>query len=363
MGRLRKRSDYLIAFLVLGLAIVGIILIYSAGVVIAEKFYKNPYYFILRQLLAFVIGSLLMVVAAQIDFSFWRKNAFYVLILALLFMLPLAFHLVKPISGVYRWYDLGPFAFQPSEFLKIAILVYFAALFEKEERARNFYSGTLPFFLIILINAFLIIREPDLGSLIVIFLSALVLFLLAGANFLYLSLAGLLVGLAALVFTFSAPYRLNRVKAFLNPNADVLGIGYHSNQALIAIGTGGLFGKGFGQSVQKHFYLPEPHTDSIFAILVEELGSLPAAFIVLAFLFLFWRGFRAALRCEERFGYLLAAGLSTLLLIEAFINLSAMMRLLPLTGITLPFISYGGSNLIFSFLAVGIILNVSKHAK
>jgi cell division protein FtsW len=363
MRLLKKRSDYLIAFVALGLAILGIVLIYSAGVVIAEKFYRNPYYFVSRQLLAFIVGSLIMITFAQIDFGFWRKNALYLLLLSFLLLIPLALHLVRPINGVYRWYDLGALAFQPSEFLKISVLVYFAALFEKEQRAKNFYSGTLPFFVIILLSAILIIREPDLGSLIVIFLSALALFLLAGANFFHLSLAGLLIGATAAIFAFSAPYRLNRIKAFLNPGADVLGIGYHSNQALIAIGTGGLFGKGFGESVQKHFYLPEPHTDSIFAILVEELGALPAAFIVLAFLFLFWRGFRAALLCEDRFGYLLASGLSTMLLIEAFINLSAMMRLLPLTGITLPFISYGGSNLIFSFMAVGIILNVSKHGR
>ncbi len=350
------------AVTVFALALFGVVMVYSAGAVIANKYYQDVNVFLVRQGIALAIGVVAMVFVSQIDFSLWRRLALPIFLLSLLLVAPMAMHLVKPIGGAYRWFQLGKLSFQPSEFLKLGLIIYLAALFEKRRPViKEFFKSSLPFFGVMALITILIMREPDLGTLLILIGVGTIMYFVAGANLRHLLVGiGLAVGLIFLLI-FSAPYRAARLESFLNPSKDVQGIGYHNNQALIAIGTGGLFGKGFGQSIQKQFYLPEPHTDSIFAITVEELGFIRTSMIMLAFLVIIWRGFVIVRQTKDEFGRLLALGVISWILLQSFINIAAMLRLVPLTGVPLPLLSYGGSSLIFILVAVGILLNVSKN--
>lgn len=357
------KVDYTLAIVVFALVVIGLVMISSASVVISYEISGENYFFLKKQLLFSAIGLVAWIVFTIVDYRFWRKFALHLMILALILLaIVLLPYFSSEAHGANRWIALGPINFQPSEFAKLAILIYLAGwLARRKEQVSSLFRGFLPFVIIIAVVIFLIMMEPDLGTATILAATASIVFFMAGANLVYLVLGGGLGLFVILSLILSAPYRLSRFLSFLNPSADPQGAGYQIRNALIAIGSGGLWGLGFGNSRQKYLYLPEAHTDSIFAVIVEEMGFLRAAVIIVLFVILAYRGYKIAKEAPDDFGRLLAVGITSWFIIQAFINLSAMLGLIPITGIPLPFISYGGSSLIISLAAVGILLNISKY--
>lgn len=360
----RKSADYLLAIIVFGLIVFGLIMIYSSSVIISYERVGHGNYYLVQQAISLAIGIAAWIFFQQLDYHLFKKISLYLLIVSLILLIVVFIPGLNGGEEVKRWIFLGSFNFQPSELVKLFFIVYLADwLAERNKEIRSFKKGLLPFLFILSVFTFLIVLEPDLGTASILALIGLVMFYLAGAN-----IAHLLITISGGIFLLylaiiSAPYRLSRLMTFINPEANPMSSGYQLRNALIAIGSGGLWGVGFGNSSQKYLYLPEAHTDSIFAIIAEELGLVRTSFIILAFLLIGWRGFKIAQEAPDSFGRILAGGITVWLILQAFVNIAAMLGLIPLTGITLPFISFGGTSLVVSLAAVGILMNISKHAK
>ena len=356
------RPDLTLALLAVILSLVGLIAIYSASWVIALERFDNLYYYLSRQAVALVAGLILMIICASLDYQIWKRLAPAGFLITLLLLTAVLTPLGTELGGARRWIDLGPVLFQPSELAKLAFIVYLAAWFEKRaELLSHWRHGFLPFLVATGVISALIILQPDIGTMMVLALTAMTMAFVAGAKAVHLLYAGFLGAVAAVTLVLVEPYRIQRLLTFLKPS-ELLGSAYHINQSLLAVGSGGLFGRGFGQSIQKHLYLPTPFTDSIFAIIAEELGFLRAGAILALLLWLAIRGYRIARGAPDDFSRLLATGITSWLIIQASINLGSMLGVLPLTGVPLPFISYGGSSIIFTLAGVGILLSISRHS-
>ncbi len=365
MKGLKLYFDRPLFFAVLTILAIGLIMVASAGVVYGRVRFGDDYYFLKQQSLGLGVGLILLYIFQRIHYRVWRNFVIPIFIIALIFLI-LVFipGFGTTVYGAARWLELGPISFQPAEVMKFAIILYLAAWLSNKGRVKSadFYEGLVPFLALLSVVGFLIIKQPDTGTLGLIFLISLSIFFASGANLLHI-FSLFFVGAAFLAILIKiAPYRLQRFLVFMNPEHDPLGYGYQMAQALLAIGSGGLFGVGLGHSRQKFNYLPEPVTDSIFAILGEELGMFGAIVVVSLFIFVAWRGLRIALRAPDEFGRLLAVGIVSWIVFQAFINIAAITGLIPLTGLPLPFISYGGTSLAVLLAAVGILLNVSKHS-
>ncbi|MFH1855484.1 MAG: putative lipid II flippase FtsW [bacterium] len=362
----RRKPNYKIAIVAFALAVFGLIMIASASTVVAfEKFNdQSNYYYVWKQLIALAIGFIAMSLFSNFDYRALRKTSLTLMVITLLLLVAVFVPGIGDAAkGASRWINIG-FSFQPSELAKVTFVIYLASWLDSKKYELNKLSKALiPFTLMLAVISFLIILEPDLGTLTIIILTSTVMFFVAGAPIWHLGSLFAFMVLTFLGFIKSASYRWERFMTFLNPSAETLDRSYHVNQAFIAVSQGGLWGKGFGQSLQKMRYLPEPHTDSIFAIICEELGFFRAGIVIFGYLYLFYQGIKTASRVRDNFGRLLAIGIVSSLLIQAFINISAMLGLIPLTGVTLPFISYGGTSLVISFIQIGILLNISKYAQ
>lgn len=342
---------------------IGLIMVFSASSVMALAQTGDPYYYLKRQLLGVIVGTVGMLVVMRIDYRIYQRfanlgvaGACVLLILVLL--------MGAEISGSRRWINLGVVNVQPSELSKLAIVNFIAAYaaFRKQE-IRSFLKGFLPPLLLVGINFGLIMLEPDFGTAVAIFGTAMLMLFASGARFLHLVAVGLLGIPAFGVLVWLEPYRMERILAFVNPWADPTDTGWNIIQSLLAIGSGGLFGLGLGNSRQKFFYLPEQHTDFIFSILGEELGFL-GGIVVIFLIFLFaWRGLRIALRAPDFYGCILAVGITSMIVLQAILNIGVVTGSLPVTGMTLPFISFGSSSLVVSMVGVGILLNISQQIK
>lgn len=363
-GRAQK-PDYLFVIIAFLLTLFGMVMIASASSVVSMEKYNNSYAYVLRQGGSLLIGLVLMLIAYRIDYRFWKKNAFWLLLITLgLLVLVYVPGIGVKINGARRWIGIGSHMFQPTEFIKVTFIIYLAAWLDKKGgEIKNLTNGFLPFIVLLGMVSFLIIKQPDIGTLSVIVLTAVAMYFTSGATLshLALGLGGMVAVLGILIK--AAPYRMQRLLVFMNPSADSQGAAYHINQALIAIGSGGFWGLGFGQSKQKYLYLPMAHTDSIFAIIAEELGFLRSSLVVLVFILLGVKGFKIAKNAPDSFSRLLATGITSWILIQAFINIASMLNLMPMTGVPLPFISYGGSSLIVLLASVGIVLNISKSSQ
>lgn len=367
---MRRLSEYKADTTLLGiigcLLIFGLVMISSAGVIYSETRFGDDYYFFKRQLFFGVLpGSFILFIVQRIDYHVWKKIAVPFFFISILFLI-LVFMpgIGSKVYGASRWIQLGPFSFQPSEMAKLSVILYLAAWLESRgvHRIKDFYEGVLPFMGIMGLIGFLIIKQPDTGTLGVIILTSLAIFFVSGAKIKHLlSIGGLgMIGLWILIKI--EPYRFNRILAFRNPGADPQGIGYQISQALLAVGSGGIFGVGLGNSRQKFNYLPEPVGDSIFAVIGEEIGLIGGLILIGLFVVLAMRGFKIAKNAPDNFGRLIATGIVMWIIFQAFINIGANIALIPLTGIPLPFISYGGTSMIFLMSAIGILLNISKQA-
>lgn len=361
----KTKPDLVLALTVFMLCFLGIVMISSASIVSSQERFGTNYYYAIHQLISLVIGLTLMLIAYFIDYRFWKKIA-VPLFLASLVMLIAVFvpGIGKTFGGAHRWIGLGGIIFQPSEIIKLTFLIYLASWLERRgDKIGSFKLGFIPFAFLIIILGFLIMSQPDLGTLSIILGTAVVVFYVSGARLSHLALGGVSLLVLLGILIKAAPYRLQRFLVFLDPSAQTLSAGYHINQALIAIGSGGLWGLGFGGSKQKYLYLPQAYSDSIFAIIAEELGFLRSLLVLAVFVFLALRGLKIAKNAPDNFAKLLAAGITAWIILQAFINIAAMLNLIPLTGVPLPFISFGGSSLIVSLIAIGILLNISKFSK
>lgn len=346
------------------LIITGFLILTSASIVVAKKDFGSAGYYAMRQLVYGVLtGLAVLFFTLRVPYRTWKRFALLgmivsFLLLALLFIPETSFSF----GGARRWIRFGSVTFQPSEILKLAFIIYLASWLD--ERRRDIASvsyGMMPFAIMLSIVGVFLGMQPDIGTLGIIAITSIILYFIGGGRIPQIT-AITLSGIAVLYFLIQiAPYRLARILVFLQPNTDPLGIGYQIQQAFIAIGSGGFWGVGFGKSLQKYNYLPEPMGDSIFAIAAEELGFLGVFGIILLFWFLFWRGIFIAKRAPDAFGKLLAFGISISIFVQAFVNMAAISGLLPLTGVPLPFISYGGTALAVTLAHVGILLNISKY--
>jgi cell division protein FtsW len=344
------------------LSLFGIVMIYSASAVISMQRYGSPYHYLGKQVAALMVGFGLMLWAMHFDYRRLRTHWFILgSLLGVGALLMLA--LVTPSGPVRRWISLGFFSFQPSELAKPVLVLFLAAFLDRRAEEINDWRRTLlPCAVVVGSIAFLIYLQPDLGTAASICLIAGILLYLAGLKTQYLAAAGALGLVAFVVMIFQADYRVQRLMSFLHPSADPQGAGYQIRQSILSFGSGGIHGMNLGEGRQKLFFLPESHTDFIYAVIGEELGLLGTSVLVLVFALLLWRGIRAALRAPDRFGYLLGMGLTLFLVVQASLNMGMVLGLLPTKGLPLPFISYGGSSLMIGLLSVGVLLNISQHS-
>jgi cell division protein FtsW len=365
MAKARSVPDVWMIAATLGILAIGVVMVYSASAVAAFHDYGDAYYYVKRQLLFAVLGVAAMFTMMNVEYTFWRKWA----VPALLACFGMLVIVLIPGIGVWRggarsWLGIGSFGIQPSEFMKLAMTFFLAKLLsERHNQITQFTRGLLPPLGILGLAFGLIMLQPDLGTGVVMIGASLLMIYVAGAR--QSHLGGLaLVGVAGLVgLIAAAPYRLQRITAFLDPWKDPLGAGYQSIQSLYAIGPGGLVGLGLGMSRQKYNYLPEPQTDFIFSILAEELGFIGGSLLLMLFLLLIWRGMRTAITISDPFGSLLATGIVGIIAVQVLINIGVVIGLLPVTGVTLPLVSYGGSSLTLLLTALGILLNLSRYSR
>ncbi len=355
--------DYIFLGLVVFLTVFGLVMLTSASSDLAEaRFGKSFYYLehqILRGLMAGIIG---FIVGMVIYYRRWEQLALPLLLITIILLLLVFTPLGLTLKGSSRWISIGGLSIQPAEILKLTFLLYLSAWLAKSEvRRRSFKDGFLPLMFLIALVIILIVLQPSTTTAVIIFLAALATYFTAGGRFKFLIAAVLLAAFGLALLIYFTPYRLERIITFLNRDVDELGRGYHLNQSLIAIGSGGLFGVGYGDSTTKLRYLPEPMGDSIFAVIAEELGFVGATFLILAFLFLVLRGLKIAKNAPDSFSRLMVTGFVTLIGIQAFVNIAAQSALIPLTGVPLPFISFGGTALAVFLTMSGIIVNVSRY--
>ena len=356
-GQLEQR---LLVLVTLGLVAFGLVMVYSATSAAAAIGAGNPMGFLQRQGIYALAGVCLMIGASRFDYHRLRNLAPALVLVAL--ALCLAVLVVSPaVKGARRWIDLGPASFQPSEFAKLALAVWLAAYLARKPVPRSLVELWRPIGMLTGLFGLLLMLEPDLGTTIALVLMVAGTLVVAGVPFHVLGTAGAMTAALGAVVIWIEPYRRARVLSFLNPWDDAQGAGFQTVQAMIGMGSGGLAGEGLGQGVQKIFYLPEAHTDMIFAIVGEELGLIGSTFVIAAFGLFAYAGFRVALRCRDPFGKRLAAGLTSLVCGQAAVNLAAVLGVAPLTGIPLPFVSYGGSSLVVLLAGVGILLNIAVN--
>lgn len=358
-----KKMDYLLFISVIIICIFGIIMIYSASSIWAEFKYQDAFKYVKQQGLFFIVGIFVMLFASKINLDFLKKKANLILgVCFLLLVLVLIPGIGSIRNGSRSWFGIGGLGIQPSEFAKLGLIIFTAKYLANNQKNMNdVKKGAIPIFLVIGVFFLLIMLEPDFGTAMVMALTLIALIFISGLPFSFFIKLGIL-GLGGIVaLIIAAPYRMARIVSFLNPWSDPLGSGYQIIQSLYAIGPGGLLGQGFLNSRQKHFYLPEPQTDFIFSIISEEFGFLGVLIVCGFFFFIFYRMLRIALRSSDLFCKYLAFGLAFGILIQAVLNLAVVVGLIPVTGVTLPFFSYGGSSLLMSMISVGLVLNISRR--
>jgi cell division protein FtsW len=346
------------------LIFIGLVMVFSASAVMAKERYGSGYFFLLRQLGWAAAGILVMVVAMKVDYRRYKHPAVVFSLLGLTTLMLISAFFLDRAHHTHRWIHWGPLSFQPSEMAKPALILFLAFFLETRTRSMQDWRNTvLPSVVPTIVFVALIVFQPDLGTAIACAaITGCVLFV-AGLDLRYLgyAFAASLVPLYFLIFHVA--YRRDRILAFLDPYSDPQGRGFHIIQSLIAVSTGGITGVGLMEGKQKLFYLPEPHTDFIFAVTAEELGLVGALGIVLLFAIFLWRGIRTALKTEDMFGRFLAVGITSMIVVQAFINISVVLGLMPTKGIPLPLVSYGGSSLLVTLGCVGVLLNISKQAE
>ncbi len=358
----KLKSDKILFTATLLLVCASIVMVYSASAVLALERFQQPYLFLIKQGLWMVLGLAVLGIAMRVDYRTYRNEAFIWSVIAAVGLMLVAVLFSPPVNGTRRWFGVGGLGIQPSELAKIACVFFIALMLERRmHRIDEVSYSLLPIGIIVGGLTGLILLQPDFGTAMSLLLITCVMVFAAGLDYRFFVASILAVLPVVYVVLVSAPYRRRRLMAFWDPWADPLGDGFQIIQSLIAVGTGGVTGTGIMAGVQKLFYLPEPHTDFIFAVIAEELGLIGATAILVCFGIIAWRGVRIALRAEDSFGAFVALGVTTMIVVQAFVNMSVVLGLLPTKGIPLPLVSAGGSSLLISLLGMGILLNISQH--
>jgi cell division protein FtsW len=359
--------DFLLLFLTFLLVCFGLAMVFSASSMTSG----DPWYFTKRQVISVLIGTVFMLICMNIHYTLLKKWVipFFLVILVMLILVPF---IGFKMNGARSWFRLGPLSLQPAEFAKLGILLYLASLISnKDEKFRNFKKGLLPALSVVGMVSMLIMLQPDLGSCMIVLFCAATVILVGGSNLKHIFFLGTGLGVIAvlglsLLLATTKPgdagyYRVQRLTSFMHPMDSRLDEGYQIVQSLFAFGHGGIAGAGFGQGIQKLHYLPEAHTDFILAIVGEELGFIGISLLILAYLLLIWRGILVSVRCNDTFGTLLGVGITGMIGFQALINIGGVTSAIPLTGVTLPFISYGGSSMMVTLISMGILLGISRE--
>jgi len=361
-----KKPDFVLLVSFILLLVLGFVILAGVSITISQKNVGNSFHYLLHQIIyGFIPGGILGFLAYKINLQLLKKFCFPALLSILFFMILIFIPKIGTfLGGAKRWISLGPISFQPSEFLKLIFIIYLAAWLAKhKQKDKKLLKVLAPLIVILAIISGLLIAQPDISTLTIISAITLIMYFCAGTPFYH---TGLLIfgGFATLgVLIMSAPYRINRLLVFIKPNFEPLGMGYQLKQSVIAIGSGAILGQGLGLSIQKFGFLPQAMTDTIFAVFAEETGFIGAVILIILFLVFAWQGFSVAKRSSDLFFKLMAIGISSWIILQALTNIAAITRIFPLTGIPLPFISYGSSHLLVELIAVGILLNISKYAK
>ncbi|MEG2353553.1 MAG: stage V sporulation protein E [Clostridium sp.] len=356
------KVDFILVFIIMLLVAFGVVMVYSASsysAFFSAKYNYDSYYLLKKQAIWAVLGTMGMVIAMQIDYHKYKKWIPYVL--GMVFIMLVAVFFFPEVNGAHRWIGIGGASFQPSEIAKYSVVMYIAiAIDKKGDGIKKFLTGILPILIVVCIFAGIILMEPNMSIACVIGFVTMIMLFVAGIPLSYF-VALAFSGLAAIFVGFLIqPFRVKRLFNFSNPWGDASGVGYQLVQSLIALGSGGIFGVGLGQSRQKCFYIPEAHNDFIFAIIGEELGLIGCATIIALYVIFILRGIRVSVRAKDTYGSLLALGITSIVAVQAIINIAVVSGSMPVTGVPLPFISYGGSALIFNMFAMGILLNISR---
>jgi cell division protein FtsW len=358
----KLKSDRVLFIATILLVGLSIVMVYSASAVVALEKYRQPYLFLIKQSLWAALGIAVLGVVMRLDYRTYKEPAFIWTALGVATICLVAVLFGTPVNGARRWLGVLGLGVQPSELAKLAAIFFIAALLDaRMHRIDEVRYSLAPIAIVVALLVALILLEPDFGTSMSLVLIAAVMVFAAGLNYHYIVGAALCALPAVYVVAMSTAYRRRRMLAFLNPWEDPLGDGFQIIQSLIAVGTGGVWGRGLMNGVQKLFYLPEPHTDFIYSVIAEELGLVGATAVLVCFCVISWRGLRVAMRAPDRFGALLAIGLTMMVAVQAFVNISVVLGLMPTKGIPLPFVSNGGSSLLINLLGMGILLNVSQH--
>jgi len=359
----KLKSDHVLFIATVLLVALSVVMVYSASAPVALQRYGQASFFVIRQVMWAALGLPMLWFLMKVDYRTYREPIFIWSCLGLATLALVAVLFSAPVNNARRWFGMAGIGVQPSEFAKLAAIIFIAAILERRmHRIDEVTFSLLPIGIVVTVLVGLVLLEPDFGTSMSLILIAAAMVFAAGLNYRYI-LGALLVALPTVyIILMGASYRRRRLLAFLNPWDDPLGDGFQIIQSLIAVGTGGVWGRGLMNGVQKLFYLPEPHTDFIYSVISEELGLVGATAVILCFSIITWRGMRAALRAPDSFGAFLAVGLTTMIAVQALVNISVVLGLMPTKGIPLPFVSAGGSSLLVNLIGMGILLNVSQHA-
>lgn len=355
--------DLILFFAVIIISLFGVLMIYSSSSVWAGYKFNDSFKYLKSQGLFMIVGVILMVIISRIDYRIYKKKSNVILgfcfILLILVLIP---GIGSVRNGSRSWFGIGPFGIQPSEFMKLALIIFTAKYLEKNEKlVTNVKKGVFPILGITLLAFGIIMLQPDFGTGTIIVMTIVCMLFVSGVKMNFFMKVGVIGLIGVVVLILIAPYRLARILSFVDPWKDPLGTGFQIIQSLYAIGPGGLLGMGLGNSIQKHFYLPEPQTDFIFSIISEELGFLGVIIVSTLFLTIIYRGIKTSLNSKDLFGKYLGFGMIFQLSFQAVLNLMVVVGLIPVTGVTLPFLSYGGSSLLISMISIGILLNISRN--
>jgi len=360
-----KKLDLTLLISVLIISIFGSIMIYSASYIWAEYKYNDALKFVKNQVLFLIIGIILMILVSKINYKIYYEKANILLISCIILLILVLIPGIGTVrNGSRSWFGIGSFGIQPSEFTKLALIIFVSKYLSKGDKiVKDIKKGVLPILGLLIFIFGIIMLQPDFGTGSIILVTIIVLLFVGGVSYKFFLKIGIIGVIGIVLLIIAAPYRMSRILSFLDPWSDPLGSGFQIIQSLYAIGPGGLFGYGLGNSRQKHFFLPEPQTDFIFSIISEELGFLGCLFVVIMFFIICYSGFKISKKCDDLFAKYVSFGIIFQISFQACMNLMVVTGLIPVTGVTLPFLSYGGSSLLITLVSVGIVLNISRYQK
>ena len=362
---MKRKIDIPLLITIIIISLYGIIMIYSASSVWAEYKFNDKYHYVVMQSIFFIIGIILMLVVSKIPYTYYLKKSNLILLVCFILLILVLIPGIGTVrNGSRSWFGIGGLGIQPSEFMKLALIIFTSKyIYNNQKLMKSVFKGAFPILIITMLCFFLIMLQPDFGTGTILVMTIIAMLFISGVNFSFFIKIGMVGIVGVILLIIAAPYRMERIVSFLNPWNDPLGTGFQAIQSLYAIGPGGLFGLGFGNSIQKHFYLPEPQTDFIFSIISEELGIIGIISVSILFLIIILRTIKISIKAPCIFSKFLSFGIIFQLTFQTLLNLAVVVGLIPVTGVTLPFFSYGGSSLLITLISMGIVLNISRYEK